>query len=95
MIIFEGGLQMTLLTYAPITNVPAGVCLKSAGDYLPWETFQKLLKLKDNAARPLQVLADFVLGLWVFSAKKKTVSTPFSVAPIFVYHIYIYIFLCA
>ena len=65
MIIFEGGLQMTLLTYAPITNLPVGVRLESAEDYLPWKTFQTLLKLKDKGARSLQVLADFVLGLWV------------------------------
>ena len=69
MIIFEDGLQMTLLTYAPIRNVPEGVRLESAGDYLPWETFQTLLKLKRKGAswaRALQVLADFVLGLWVY-----------------------------
>lgn len=66
MIIFEGGLQMTLLTYAPIRNLPAGVRLESAEDYLPWKTFQKLLNLKDKGVRQLQVLADFVLGLWVY-----------------------------
>ena len=66
MIIFEGGLQMTLLTYAPIKNLPAGVRLESAGDYLRWKTFQTLLKLKDKGTRQLQVLADFVLGLWVY-----------------------------
>lgn len=66
MIIFEGGLQMTLLTYAPIKNLPTGVRLESAEDYLQWKTFQALLKLPGKGKRELQVLADFVLGLWVY-----------------------------
>ena len=64
---FEGKLQMTLLTYAPIGNLPKGVRLESAEAYLPWETFTSLLELKDMGKRHLQVLADFVLGLWVLA----------------------------
>jgi hypothetical protein len=63
--LFKGELEMTLLTYAPVGNLPASVRLESAEAYLPWETFQLLLKMENKGDRELQVLADFVLALWL------------------------------
>ena len=64
-IAFEGKLDMTLLTYAPIGNLPEKVRLESAEAYLPWKTFQMLLKLKGKGERKVQVLADFIMGFWI------------------------------
>ena len=62
---FEGNLDMTLLTYAPIGNLPEGVHLESAEAYLPWRELQKVLKLEGMGDRKIQVLADFIMGLWI------------------------------
>ena len=59
---------MTLLSYAPIGNLPAGVRLEAAESYLPWKTFQSLLKVSEaKGERRLQVLADFTLGVWLLA----------------------------